>query len=433
MAMISESKSKLDNLLGLEVYGTSTQGLGGVIRKQLEDFIVEEIPTHGGSSGNLLMLVVEKRGIDTLAAAIRLAKKLKIPLRHIGFAGLKDARSISIQRFTVKVPADIDISLISNKNMKVLATYRAKRHLRPGMLLGNKFTITVRDVTLPFHEVESIVKETLSQIEEIGGVPNFYGYQRFGLSRPNTHIVGKLIIQGCYDRAIIELLATPYPNEPQNHKEARAFLLETMDFSRSLKKFPKVLIFERLVIKHLIKHPNDYVGALKALPKHVLTLYVDAYLSYIFNKALSERLRKFKSLKVLLEGDIVAKSDVYGNPLRPTTIVKDATRELKEGELIMALIPAYLKSRVEGYMNDLILLLFKRDGLEPPFRKLGEIGLQGKLGLIRQIAFRPLNFKYQLCEGEKSIKLNFILPKSSYATIMLREIMKPEDPLALGF
>lgn len=431
MDMVLESKSELDKFLGIEVYGTSSRGIGGVLRKKLEDFVVEEIPLHGGSSGNLVLLIIKKRGIDTLTAAVMLSKKLKIPLKDVGFAGLKDARSISIQRFTVKAPENFDASSISNEKLKVIGAYRAKKHLRPGMLLGNSFTITIRDLSPSADEVEAIVREALSQLDALGGVPNFYGYQRFGINRPNTHIVGKLLIKGDYEKAVMEILATPYPHEPKNHREARAFLAETMDFKRALRKFPKNLIFERQMMKWLIRRPNDYLGALKALPKYLLTLHVDAYLSYIFNRALSERLRKLDSLGRIVEGDIIAKCDAYGNPTRPTFIAKSPCMELKEDQLILAFVPACIKVRVGGYMNELILSLFKLEGLEPPFNSLENLGLQGRLGLLRQLAFKPLDLLYAV--ENDTLKMRFTLPKSSYATILLREIMKPEDPIAAGF
>jgi len=431
--MVMQTSSDLDLFLGLEVYGTTTRGIGGVIRKRLEDFIVEEIPLQGGSTGNLALLIIEKRGIDTLTAAVKLAEKLKIPLKHVGFAGLKDTRSISRQRFTVKIPEGVDPFSLSNRNMKILAVYRAKKHLRPGMLLGNKFSITIRDLEVPLSEAEELVQNTLSQIAEIGGVPNFYGYQRFGINRPNTHIIGKYIIQGKYEEAVMELLASPYPNEPQSHREAREFLAETMDFKKALKVFPKSLIFERQVIKWLIKNPQDYVGALKSLPKYVLTLYVDAYLAYVFNKALSERLRKVGSLKIVLEGDIIARSDAYGNPLRPTYIAKLDNIELKDDEMILAFIPACSVTKARGFMNDLIISLFRKDGIEPPLKRLEEIGLQGRLGLVRQLAFKPLDLMYQVNRSDNSVELHFSLPKSSYATMLLREVMKPKDPIASGY
>lgn len=431
MDMVLESKSELDKFLGIEVYGSSTRGIGGVLRKKLEDFVVEEVPLHGGTTGNLALLVVEKRGVDTLTAAVMLSRKLKIPLKDVGFAGLKDTRSTSIQRFTVKVSENFDISSISNDKLKVIGVYRAKKHLRPGMLLGNNFTITIRDINYPMDEAEAIVKETISQLDELGGVPNFYGYQRFGINRPNTHIVGKLLIKGDYERAVMEILATPYPHEPKSHREARAFLAETMDFKQALKKFPRNLIFERQMMRWLARRPNDYLGALKVLPKYLLTLHVDAYLSYIFNRALSERMRKLGSLRMVMEGDIIAKCDAYGNPTRPTFVVKSPCMELKEDQLILTFVPACVKVRVGGYMNELISTLFKLEGLEPPFNSLENLGLQGRLGLLRQLAFKPLNLSYTI--ESDALKMKFTLPKSSYATIFLREVMKPEDPIAAGF
>jgi len=431
MLMVLESKSVLDISLGIEVYGTSTRGIGGVLRKRLEDFVVEEVPLHGGTFGNLVLLVVEKRGIDTLTAALMLSKKLKIPLRDVGFAGLKDTRSISIQRFTIKVPENFDVSNISSEKLKIVGVYKAKKHLRPGMLLGNSFTITIRDINLPMSEVENVVTETLSQLNAIGGVPNFYGYQRFGINRPNTHIVGKLLIKGDYENAVMEILATPYPHEPKSHRDARTFLAETMDFKQALKKFPKNLIFERQMIKWLAKKPNDYLGSLRVLPKYLLTLHVDAYLSYIFNRALSERLRKLGSLRKVMEGDIIARCDAYGNPVRPTFIAKSSHMDLKGDQIILAFVPACIKARVEGYMSDLISSLFKLEGLEPPFNSLENLGLHGRLGLLRQLTFKPLNLSYTI--ETNLLRMKFTLPKSSYATILLREVMKPEDPIEAGF
>jgi tRNA pseudouridine13 synthase len=430
MDMVLESKSELDKSLGMEVYGTTTSGIGGVIRKSLEDFVVEEIPLQGGTSGPLILLVVEKRGIDTLTVAVMLSKKLKIPLRHVGFAGLKDTRAVSRQRFTVKAPENFDIFSISCDKLKIIEVYRAKKHLRPGMLLGNRFTIRIRDLGVSTKEAEALLEETLSQLNDLGGVPNFYGYQRFGVNRPNTHIVGKLLIQGDYEKAVIEMLATPYPNEPEDHREARIFLAETMDFKRALKKFPRSLIFERLMIRWLMKRPNDYLGSLRRLPKYVLTLHVDAYLSYIFNKALSERLRKLGPLRKVIEGDIIAKCDAYGNPVRPTFIAK-APLELKEDQVMLAFVPACVKVKPEGYMTDLILSLFRKEGLEPPFKNLENLGLGGRMGLLRQLAFKPRELSYSV--KDDALEMEFSLPKSSYATVLLREVMKPEDPILAGF
>ena len=429
--MVTESKSELDKLIGMEVYSTDSRGVGGLLRVSLEDFVVEEIPLKAPSAGAYTVLVVEKRGIDTLTAAMRIARRLRLPLRDVGFAGLKDTRSVSRQRFTVKLQGEIDLQLVSDRNIKVLDVYKARKPLKPGMLLGNRFTVTIRDIQVSPKEAERLLKEAFSQAEEMGGFPNFYGYQRFGIHRPNTHVIGKFLVKGLYEEAVMELLTSTYPGEPDMHRRARLLLAETMDFKEALKNFPHTLVYERSVIKVLSRRPRDYLAALRSLPKSVLSLYVDAYLAYIFNKALSERLRKLRSLSAVVEGDIIARVDDYGNPLRPTRIAKRAGAR-SEQEVLMAFIPADTRIGMEGFMGEIIASVFKSEGVHPPFKSVEELGLQGKIGLIRPLSFKPKNLSFKV-GGDLTVTLSFTLPKSSYATVLLRELMKPSDPIASGF
>ncbi|MCK5593169.1 tRNA pseudouridine(13) synthase TruD, partial [Candidatus Bathyarchaeota archaeon] len=42
---------KLEKFLGIEVYATSSWGIGGVIRSAVEDFVVEEVLVDGSKAG----------------------------------------------------------------------------------------------------------------------------------------------------------------------------------------------------------------------------------------------------------------------------------------------------------------------------------------------------------------------------------------------
>ncbi|MDI9620121.1 MAG: tRNA pseudouridine(13) synthase TruD [Candidatus Nezhaarchaeota archaeon] len=430
MDMLLNSTSGLDNLMGLEVYGTTTPGIKGALRRRLEDFVVEEVPLHsssGSSTGPYMLLVIEKRGVDTLTVALRLSRKLRIPLNRVGFAGLKDARSVSRQPFTVKLHGSIDdVSGLEDGNIRIIAVGRTNKPLRPGMHYGNRFSVTISGVEINTSDVDAILEDLRAQINDVGGIPNFYGYQRFGLTRSNTHIIGRLLLLERYEEAVMELLKPSSLSDIGAERPA----CQEASLVKLLQALPKRLVFERMIVKHLLNNKDDYLGAVKRLPKRLLTLYIDAYFSYVFNKALSKRLRKMGSLKKLLEGDIVAKTDTYGNPLRPTRIVKEPCGELEEQEAILAFIPVTLRG-VEGYMSELTSSIMKDDGLEPPFRALQVLNIRGRTGLLRQIAFKPLNLTYQALEG--GLTLNFFLPRSSYATILLREVIKPNDPLAAGF
>ncbi|MEJ1731043.1 tRNA pseudouridine(13) synthase TruD, partial [Escherichia coli] len=68
-----------------------------------------------------------------------------------------------------------------------------EKKLRIGQLVGNKFQLKIRNVENP----DSAAKRAEKILEELKnrGVPNYYGYQRFGKNRPNTHLVGKALIK----------------------------------------------------------------------------------------------------------------------------------------------------------------------------------------------------------------------------------------------
>ena len=52
-------------------------------------------------------------------------------------------------------------------------------------------------------------------------------------------------------------------------------------------------------------------------------------------------------------------------------------------------------------------------------------------GGFRQTAFVLKDFKYTT--DKSSTVIEFAAPKGTYATILLREIIKPDDPIFVGF
>ena len=84
------------------------------------------------------------------------------------------------------------------------------------------------------------------------------------------------------------------PNEDENEEaqEARRLLQETRDFEEALRTFPPKLTFERTVIGYLVRNPGDYVGAIRVLPGNLQMMFVHAYQSFMFNRILSERMRR---------------------------------------------------------------------------------------------------------------------------------------------
>ena len=77
-------------------------GVGGRIGDAPEDFIVEEIPAYEPSGeGEHTYVWVEKRLQNTRDVAGFVARAAGVPIREIGYAGLKDRRAVTRQWFSL--------------------------------------------------------------------------------------------------------------------------------------------------------------------------------------------------------------------------------------------------------------------------------------------------------------------------------------------
>ena len=122
-------------------------GTGGVIKESPDDFIVSEIPAYQPSgSGEHLYLTIEKRGISTLEAIRRIAGRLKLSDRDVGYAGMKDAVGVTRQTISLQgTKPEVALSLQLD-GITVCSVIRHTNKLKPGHLKGNRFQITIRGV-----------------------------------------------------------------------------------------------------------------------------------------------------------------------------------------------------------------------------------------------------------------------------------------------
>src|SRR5438132_3865616 len=78
-------------------------GIGGALKQRPEDFFVQELPLYEPSGqGEHVYCEVQKIGMTTFEAIKRIADALHVSSRDIGYAGLKDARAITRQIFSVR-------------------------------------------------------------------------------------------------------------------------------------------------------------------------------------------------------------------------------------------------------------------------------------------------------------------------------------------
>jgi len=155
----------------------------GVLRASPEDFKVDEIlGFEAGGEGPHALLHVRKRGANTEWVARELARAAGCKPFDVGFAGLKDRNAVTTQYFTVprgKRAADEFLGL-AGEGYEVIGAAPHLRKLPRGALAGNRFEITVRELRCD----AATLAARLADVAR-GGVPNYFGEQRFGREAGN--------------------------------------------------------------------------------------------------------------------------------------------------------------------------------------------------------------------------------------------------------
>lgn len=153
-----------------------------------EDFVVEEVlDIEFTGEGEHVCLQVIKRGENTTYVAKKIAQMAGVAPRDVSYAGLKDRHGVCTQWFSVPVAikTEVDFSKLNSDSIVVIKQVRHNRKLRTGCHRGNRFIITLRNVTEPL--------DVLSRINAVRqGVPNYFAEQRFGHDGHNLEMAERL-------------------------------------------------------------------------------------------------------------------------------------------------------------------------------------------------------------------------------------------------
>ncbi len=423
--------------IGIETYFTKEPGIGGKLRFLPEDFVVEEkllFPTKK-EKGRFTIAEVYSKNWETNTLVRELSKRLHISRQRVSFAGTKDKRGCSNQLMSFYNISKDNLSKIRIKDVTIKNIYSSEKPIKIGDLYGNKFKIIVRyiDKKITSKRIQNI---TL-YLEKHGGFPNFYGVQRFGIIRPITHIVGKHIINGDFEKAVMTYIANPIDGENKDTYQLRAEVEKTHDFSNALKSYPDYLNFEKALLNKLVINPKDFIGALKELPKNLLTLFINAYQSYLFNQILSERIRKNIPLNKAIVGDIILPVrknivDTKGILVTQSNIEKVNKQVTKNKAFTSGLLLGSDSSIATGEMGEIEHKIIEREKIDYKEFVIAEIPFLSSSGSRRSLlaVVNKLDWKLindDLHSDKKALTLNFELQKGCYATSLLREFMKAKD------
>lgn len=421
-----------DAELGMGLYLTEgARGVGGTIKKEAEDFVVVEIPELPApkEDGSFLICRVSVKNWETNRLVRELSRRLSISRKRIGFAGTKDKRGVTTQFMSFEGVDSAALDSLSIKDVSVEPVIRAARSLSLGDLWGNEFDIVVRDCDLSGAGLESAARRPLDEIIAKGGFPNFFGVQRFGSLRPNTHIVGKRIVKKDFEGAVHAYAGNPGRNEEETVREARTMFDEGKPLSDVLAKLPNVMTFEKTMIQHLEKHSGDYIGALRQLPSNMLMMFVHALQGWLFNEIICSRVWADIPLNGPVLGDVVLAARENGLPDRDRRIsvlesnLAAVDTQVRRGfGFISAILFGWQPSFAQGRQGEIEREVVGRSGLVADDFVVPEIAECTSAGSRREM-LSPLK-EVSVEADANTLRLRFKLIKGSYATSLLREITK---------
>jgi len=161
-------------------------------KQSKDDFVVTEIPLYEFSGeGEHLILKVRKKDLATWDMVNILSDCVGCKARDIGYAGLKDKNAMTVQYISMHRRFEEKIDLFEHPQIKILEKTYHNNKIRVGHLKGNKFFIRLKRVQ-ELHK--RILEDVLEQIA-IYGMPNYFGFQRFGIDGDN-YLKGKEICDG---------------------------------------------------------------------------------------------------------------------------------------------------------------------------------------------------------------------------------------------
>ncbi len=395
---------KIDLDIGISVYSTSFEGCGGKIRAANDDFLVSEVLSKKtlqsiSSEGSYAVYKLKKHGIDTNHSLSNIFKKYGLRLKSLG---LKDASAIT-EQFAYSVIKSNSVEKISEEKYSLERLGFVKKPLSKKDMIGNKFII----------KITGAIRDN-KKFNEYKKILNFYGYQRFGSTRPVTHLIGKAILQKNYKKAVNLLLSlTSEYDSPENSK-LRKKLSDKSNYPKLFNEIPHQMDLERIVVNQMIKY-DDPKKSIHALPISIRRFFIQAYQSFLFNKTLS---------MALIDGEDLFSpqhDDVCYN--KHGIIGKFSNEEGQTLSIPIVGYSYYKKTRFHYQISKILESeeIFPRDFF---LKEMQELSSEG--------GFRNSSIK---CDDVNVTNntISFTLSRGSYATIVMREIMKPNDPIIAGY
>jgi len=393
----------IDKKIGLYCYMTSENlYLEPLEKLSHENFVVLEYLKHLGLASQnyqpnymmfssvydkLYLYILHKKDLDSLTA-IKLMKKL-FNSEKIYYLGLKDRSADTYQFIGVYKPRNFSVYLKKDNIETYFVGIYPKKLFSKKILLGNCFIITIPKLT----SEEDRFREIIEIIKKIGYLPNYYSYQRFGVRRNITHLLGRYIIEDRIDELVNMMICYPHESCDICEKCKKIYVKKSWSW------------IERIICENLcIKKSSNMIELFKGVPRSIIRFYISAFFSYIFNLYVSKRWIKYGLVVENLDDEKLG-STYIGSKKLPYLMINVLKDGIKIYSGIKDLFEMIVQQNLEVSYKDLYMNIKRYTGL--------------KRFVLKRFIISPVeNIRID------RDKLYFCLDKGGYATNLLREIFK---------
>lgn len=385
------------------------------VKARPADFrVVEQLDLGSFSSSPAPYSVykLEKSGLSTLEVVQMLTRRHHIPDRAIQYAGMKDkyaqtTQYLSIYRF--------DREAIRERSFDLTRIGYSQRPVSPDLLTGNRFTVTLRDIAP--NESDALVSH-LRQVAE-SGIPNYFDEQRFGSARHGRGWIARALMLGEFEAALKMALATPAHEDRSRDKATKKFIQAHWGrWAECLKQVSRNP--ERSILSYLAALPDDFTGAVNRLPPRLLSIYLSAYQSFLWNEIAAAYLQSRLPPDRLLTWPYSHGTFVFFTTLSESDRARFRDQALPLLGHRTEIENSELRALVEG--------LLRGEGLSLPDFKLSKVKSAFLKSSERAFLVEPRDFSFDApapddaYPGKLACTLRFSLPPGCYATILIKRL-----------
>jgi tRNA pseudouridine13 synthase len=383
------------------------------LKQRPDDFQVEELTEiTPETAGAFSFYRLEKQGMGTPEAVQAICRKWKLELRQISYGGLKDRHAVTQQFLTIWHGPRRGFR---QQHLALHYLGQLSRPFDPDLVRGNRFRIVLRDLSpLAVRFAETALREVA-----LDGVANYFDDQRFGSVGPRGEFVARKLIDGDYEGALRLALVEPYEFDRAAQKDEKRILRECWsDWATAKSRLARG--HARSLVTYLVDHPTDFRGAFARLRADLKSLYLAAYQSHLWNRVLARWIEDHCRPEQL--ATIQLRLGQY--PM--FRYLDDAQRQVFRAQLL-PLPSARLKFAADDPLRPVYDEVLRAEGLELGQMKLKHLRepffAKGERAVVLSAqALQHTVEADELHEHRQKLVLRFVLPRGSYATMLVKRI-----------